>query len=127
MNYTKYFRLHEFACSCGCKKNKINRTFLKVLAAARSNSLDIDRSFIPFRISSGYRCKNHILSKKNPSSSHIKGLACDIIIKNSRERAVILGSLIGAGFTRFGLGSNFIHVDLDEDKKQGIMWDYYGV
>ena len=125
MSFRKYFRLSEFICMCGCNKNKIDRTFLKVLSSARKNSIDEDGKEIPYKISSGYRCEEHYLSKKNPSSSHIKGLACDIIIKNSRERAVILGSLIGAGFTRFGLGSNFIHVDLDEDKKPGVMWDYY--
>lgn len=125
MSYRKYFKLHEFTCSCGCNKNKINRIFLKVLSSARSKSIDENLKEIPYIISSGYRCENHHLSKKNPLSSHIKGLACDIIIKNSRERAVILGSLIEAGFTRFGLGSNFIHVDLDEDKKPCVMWDYY--
>ena len=120
----KYFKLKEFACFCGCGKNKINRTFLKVLDAARGYSKNEDGTGIPFIITRGYRCENHPESKKNPNSSHIKGLAADILVKNSRERAVILGALMNAGFSRFGIGHNFIHVDLDEDKIQGVIWVY---
>ena len=124
----KYFKLREFVCNC-CGKSKINRTFVKVLDAARAYSKDEDGSDIPFIITSGYRCENHPESKKNPQSSHIKGLAADILVKNSRERAVILGALMNAGFSRFGIsskknGANFIHVDLDEDKAQGVIWTY---
>ena len=124
MCYMKYFKLREFVCNCGCGKNKIDRTFIKVLDAARAYSKDEDGSDIPFIITSGYRCENHPESKKNPQSSHIKGLAADILVKNSRERAVILGALLNAGFSRFGIGHNFIHVDLDEEKTQGVIWTY---
>tara|TARA_R110000744_G_scaffold212097_1_gene331153 strand:+ start:247 stop:609 length:363 start_codon:yes stop_codon:yes gene_type:complete len=119
----KYFKLSEFSCNC-CGKNKINRTFVRILSAARQESKNEDGTDIPFIITSGYRCENHPESIKNPSSSHIKGLAADILVKNSRERAVILGALLNAGFTRFGMGHNFIHVDLDEDKIQGVIWTY---
>ena len=119
----KYFKLREFVCNC-CGKSKIKRTFVKVLDAARAYSKDEDGSDIPFIITSGFRCENHPESKKNPHSSHIKGLAADILVKNSRERAVILAALMNAGFSRFGIGHNFLHVDLDEDKKQGVIWKY---
>tara|TARA_Y100001938_G_C7745046_1_gene261152 strand:+ start:31 stop:396 length:366 start_codon:yes stop_codon:yes gene_type:complete len=120
----KYFKLREFVCNCGCHKNKIDRTFLKILNSARSYSKDDDGNDIPFIITSGYRCEKHPASIKNPTSSHIKGLAADILVKNSRERAVVLGALMNAGFCRFGIGHNFIHVDLDEDKKQVVIWTY---
>ena len=119
----KYFKLREFACNC-CGKNKINRTFVRILSAARERSKNEDGSGIPFIITSGWRCENHPESIKNPTSSHIKGLAADILVKNSRERAVVLGALMEAGFTRFGIGHNFIHVDIDEDKIQGVIWTY---
>ena len=118
----KYFKLREFVCNCGCGKNKINRTFIKVLDAARAFSKNEDGSDVPFIITSGYRCENHPVSK--PTSSHIKGLAADILVKNSRERAVILAALMNAGFSRFGIGHNFIHVDLDENKTQCVIWTY---
>jgi len=66
----KYFKLREFVCTC-CGKSKINRTFVKVLDAARAYSKDEDGSDIPFIITSGYRCENHPESVKNPNSSHI--------------------------------------------------------
>ena len=121
----KYFKLREFACNC-CGKNKINRTFVRILSAARERSKNEDGSGIPFIITSGWRCENHPESIKNPTSSHIKGLAADILVKNSRERAVVLGALMEAGFTRFGIGHNFIHTDLaDEDEKpQAVIWTY---
>jgi len=119
----KYFKLREFVCNC-CGKSKINRTFVKVLDAARGYSKNEDGTDIPFIITSGYRCKNHPESVKNSKSSHIKGLAADILVKNSRERAVILGALMEAGFTRFGIGHNFLHVDIDEDKPQAVIWTY---
>ena len=51
----KYFRLREFVCNCGCGKSKINRTFVKVLDAARGYSKNEDGSDIKFIITSGYR------------------------------------------------------------------------
>ena len=128
----KYFKLREFICNCGCGKNKINRTFVRILSAARENSKNKDGTDIPFIITSGYRCEKHPESikytKRNPNntSEHTKGLAADILVKNSRERAVILGALMTAGFSRFGIGHNFLHVDLaDEDEKpQGVVWTY---
>ena len=139
----KYFKLSEFACNCGCGKNKINRNFVRILSSARQESIDQDGSEIPFVISSGYRCENHIESinyvKRHPAkkgekqltSEHTKGLAADIVVKNSRERAVILGALMNSGLSRFGISHNrngfsFIHVDMaDEDlKPPGVIWTY---
>ena len=79
---------------------------------------------IPFTINSAYRSPEHPLSIKNPSSSHIKGLAVDIKIRSSRERFIILDALIAVGFTRIGIADTFIHVDLDLDKSQGVIWTY---
>ena len=89
--------------------------------------LDIAREYanIPFNITSAYRSKEHPLSIKNPSSSHIKGLAVDISTPNSRIRFKVLEALIKVGFKRIGVGHNFIHVDDDKDKSTEVMWDYY--
>ena len=137
---SKYFKLSEFACSCGCGTNKINRTFLKILISAREKSIDFNGREIPFIITSGYRCDNHQESikykKRNPNSSseHTKGLAVDILVKTSRERAVILSALMEAGLTRFGISHNkngfsFIHTDMGDmvensDKPMGVIWTY---
>ena len=88
--------------------------------------LDEARSYaeIPFIINSAYRSPEHPLSIKNPTSSHIKGLAVDISAKHSRERFLILDALLAVGFTRIGIASTFIHVDLDFDKSQNVVWTY---
>jgi len=115
----EYFNKEEFACKCGCNTNQINLDFLEDLDRARSYSN------IPYRITSGYRCLDHPLSIKNPSSSHIKGLAADIECKDSYQRAVIFGGLAEAGFVRIGLSKDgFIHVDSDQDKVQPVLWLY---
>ena len=88
--------------------------------------LDDARGFagIPFNINSAYRDKDHPLSISNPTSSHIKGLAVDISAKDSRQRFLILDALIHVGFTRIGIAGTFIHVDLDVDKSQNVIWTY---
>ena len=114
----EYFKIKEFACKCGCKTNNIDLDFIEDLDRARSYSR------IKYKITSGYRCSKHPLSIKNPTSSHIKGLAADIECKDNYDRAVILGGLAEAGFVRIGLGDGFIHVDSDQDKVQPVIWLY---
>jgi zinc D-Ala-D-Ala carboxypeptidase len=90
------------------------------------NKLDEAREYagIPFAINSAYRPKTHPLSISNPSSSHIKGLAVDISVKDSITRFKVLDALIAVGFTRIGIAGTFIHVDLDFDKAQDVIWTY---
>ena len=98
---------------------EMKANFLKKLQEARS------LAGIPFSINSGYRTKRH--NKRvggTPNSSHLKGLACDISCTNSTERALIMSSLIKVGFKRIGIGTSFIHVDLDLDKPQNVFWLY---
>ena len=79
---------------------------------------------IPFIINSAYRSPDHPLSIKNPTSSHIKGLAVDIKADNSRKRGIILDALRVVGFNRIGIAKTFIHVDLDVEKSQNVTWLY---
>ena len=90
------------------------------------NKLDEAREYsgIPFVINSAYRSPTHPLSIKNPTSSHIKGLAVDISVKDSNTRFKVLDALIAVGFTRIGIANSFIHVDLDFDKSQNVTWTY---
>ena len=90
------------------------------------HKLDKARSIanMPFIINSAYRSPEHPLSIKNPSSSHIKGLAVDIKATDSRTRFIIVDALIKAGFNRIGIADTFIHVDLDLDKSNKVIWTY---
>jgi zinc D-Ala-D-Ala carboxypeptidase len=99
-------------------ENNMNKDFLFVLDEAR------EFAGIPFVINSAYRSPEHPLSIKNPSSSHIKGLAVDIKATDSITRFKIVKALIEVGFTRIGIADTFIHVDLDLDKTQNVIWTY---
>jgi zinc D-Ala-D-Ala carboxypeptidase len=114
----KYFKKSEFTCKCGCGETVISDDLLY--------SLDEAREFakLPFVISSGYRCENHPESKKNPTSSHIKGLAVDIKCTDSKTRAIIMDALGYVGFRRFGIAKSFIHVDIDNEKSNPVIWLY---
>ena len=76
-------------------------------------------------INSGYRTAKH--NEKvggKPASSHTKGLAVDIACTNSTDRFLLEGILREVGFTRIGIGSTFIHVDIDKEKAQKVLWTY---
>lgn len=80
---------------------------------------------IPFYINSAFRTKednDRVGGKKD--SSHLKGLAVDIKVNDSRTRSIVLNALIGAGFTRIGIADTFIHVDNDKSKSQNVIWTY---
>ena len=116
----RYFNRDEFACKCGCGMNEIDNSFITLLDNAR------ELSGKPYIITSGYRCENHPLSKQNPTSSHIRGLAADIKCDNSELRAYIVGGLAEVGFNRLGIAGlengNFIHVDCDDEKPAPRIW-----
>mgnify|MGYP003656262024 FL=1 len=99
-------------------QDNMNVDFLNKLDEAR------EHAGIPFVINSDYRSPTHPLSIKNPTSSHIKGLAVDISVKDSNTRFKVLDALIAVGFTRIGIANSFIHVDLDFDKSQNVIWTY---
>lgn len=115
-----HFNISEFDSpdKKGSGKN-MDKTFLSMLDEARHIAN------IPFKINSGYRTKER--NKKVggvKSSSHLKGLACDISCIDSRSRFIILNALIDAGFTRIGIAKTFIHCDIDIDKVQQVIWVY---
>lgn len=121
MRIAKNFRIEEFRCPC-CDQildSLAFRVFVSKLQEAR------DIAGIPFTITSGYRCCSH--NSKiggNLNSSHLKGIAADILTKTSSDRYSIVDSLIKAGFKRLGIGKGYIHADLDKDKSQFLIWTY---
>lgn len=106
---SKYFKEIEY---------KMDKGFLEKLDEAR------EFAGFPFFINSAYRSEDHPESIKNPSSSHIKGLAVDIGVRDSRTRYLVLDALIHVGFNRIGIADTFIHVDDDRDKSSGVIWTY---
>jgi zinc D-Ala-D-Ala carboxypeptidase len=106
---TKYFKEVEY---------KMDKDFLCKLDQAR------EFAGFPFFINSAWRSPDHPESIKNPTSSHIKGLAVDIRARDSRTRYLIIDALMHVGFNRIGISDTFIHVDDDKDKSCGVIWTY---
>ena len=121
----KHFNLSEFDCKCGeCshKGKDMDIDFMIKLDKAR------ETAGIPFKITSGARCLEHNKAIGGVSKSSHCNLPCnasDISITDSTKRFIIIQSLIEAGFTRIGIGKNFIHCDTDKLKSQRVCWTYY--
>jgi uncharacterized protein YcbK (DUF882 family) len=79
----------------------------------------------PMRVTSGYRTEDHNQKVGGvSSSSHLKGLAIDVACTNSKNRFKMLTALLGVGFNRIGIASTFIHIDVDKNKSQNVIWTY---
>ena len=113
----KHFSKSEFKCPC-CSKAVVSRKLVFMLDLAR------DIAGVPFKISSGYRCKKHNLEVGGvKDSAHLKGLAVDIEVPDNVSRLKILRALVIVGFNRIGISKGFIHVDIDKSKPNNI-WLY---
>ena len=118
MNLT-YFSLSEFA-SPDLPDSGVNMDgeFLAKLDNARAIAN------IRFKITSGYRTKEHNAEVGGVSnSSHLIGVAADIAVGGGHDRYVILSALIKAGFRRIGVAKTFIHCDTDHSKPDSV-WTY---
>jgi len=112
----KYFKYSEFKCPC-CGKNETSPELIKRLDVAR------EIAKVKFIITSGYRCEKHnAFIKGSKNSSHLKGLAADILCVNPDTRYIILKALLQAGFNRIGIYEKHIHVDIDYTKPHGVVW-----
>ena len=116
----KYFNLTEFDSPDEVGSGyRMDKDFLYRLDTARGIA------GIPFKINSGYRTESHnTYVGGRVGSSHKKGLAVDIGYYGSRERYLILNSLMQVGFTRFGIAKTFIHCDVDKSKDPDVIWLY---
>jgi uncharacterized protein YcbK (DUF882 family) len=114
-----YFTEKEFNQEGKVVYDKMNPLFINKLNQARSYSS------MPWNITSSWRDPIH--NKEvggSETSSHLKGVAVDIFAGSSKAKWIIVTALLRAGFTRIGIGSNFIHVDMDMEKTQNVIWTY---
>lgn len=114
-----YFSTLELKCKC-CGLVKMDDDFMYDLQEARVMAKT------PFKITSGYRCEAHNMAVGgSDTSSHLLGLAVDIASgESSRQRYMIISSLMAVGLSRIGIGKDFIHVDGDKGKNQKLIWLY---
>lgn len=118
MKLSKHFDSREFDSPDEPGSGKLmDEFFIQKLEEARQIAK------IPFRINSGYRTPAYNRKVHGVSSSaHLFGLAADISCQISFHRYIILNSLLAVGFSRIGLYSNYIHVDIDKSKPQQVIF-----
>jgi len=114
-----YFSYDELACK-HCKESHFDKEFLKICNWARHIS------GVPFVVTSAYRCEEYNSSKEVggvSNSSHVKGLAMDIMPKDQHHRFRILAALITVGIKRIRIypKKGHIHFDGDTDKAQELL------
>ena len=114
----KYFNTSEFdSPDVPGTGKKMQHSTLLMLCEARKIA------DVPFKINSGYRTIAHNTEVGGVSNSaHLKGYAADISTPNGKHQEKILRALRQAGFKRFGVYKNFVHVDSDPTKKQFVAW-----
>ena len=79
----------------------------------------------PVHITSGYRCKKHNEEVgSSPTSSHLTGKAADFAVTSDKDRFKFLEAIFTYGPHRVGIGSDFIHIDVDKRKAQEVCWGY---
>ena len=97
----------------------MDKTLLEMLDEVR------DKFDKPIHINSGFRTPAHNETVGGvETSSHLKGLAVDISCNTSKDKFDLVNCLLDVGFSRIGIANSFIHVDIDPDKAQGVIWTY---
>tara|TARA_R110001583_G_scaffold41335_2_gene131606 strand:+ start:14733 stop:15122 length:390 start_codon:yes stop_codon:yes gene_type:complete len=117
-----YFDLSEFdqPGKPGSGKENMDINLLMIIDNMRN------KSGIPYKITSGYRDEKYNASIGGvKNSSHCKGLAVDIAAPTSKAKFLIIEAALHFGIQRIGVGSNFIHIDIDDiDKPAQVCWTY---
>ena len=116
----KYFKYEEFdSPDIKGSGKKMDAKLLMMLDRIR------DIVGEPLIITSGYRSESWNAKVGGvEGSSHTKGLAVDIAVRNSRMRFKVINAIQEVGITRIGIADNFIHIDIDPDKHKNVIWTY---
>ena len=125
MSYTsKYFRIDEYKCKCGCGLIHLSDNALYMFDRIR------EAYGKPMIVSSGCRCGSHNAKVHGSvNSAHLPaedGLcyAMDIKCTNSVDRFNLVKSALSIGATRIGIAKTFVHVDFSPHLDQTVMWVY---
>lgn len=118
----KHFKDSDFECKCGhCGLgiDDMEPELMDKLQVAR------ELAEAPFTINSAVRCE-FWNDKQGGSlkSSHMSGFALDIKCDRSYPRFRMFKAILDAGFKRIGVRKDFIHVDVDPNKDEEVLWTY---
>ena len=113
-----YFKSDEFKCPC-CDIVIVSGWLIHLLNKVRTGLGK------PMVVNSGYRCKKHNREVGSfDDSAHRRGTAADIKCTDSVDRFKIIKLAYEVGFKRMGIEGNFIHLDVDEELPQRVLWFY---
>lgn len=117
----RYFKESEFnKCSPACSLQDMDQNFMDTLDAIRS------LAGIPLVLNSAYRSLEHeVKMGRSGTSSHCKGIAADIRCNSDSNRWKIIDAARRLGVKRLGIGKTYIHIDIDREKTQEVIWHYY--
>ena len=80
---------------------------------------------IKLQYNSGYRCVEcNAAAGGVKNSAHLRGKAVDVVIHGSGERFWLVSNAVRLGWFRIGIGRNFVHLDIDSDLPDHVMWVY---
>ena len=111
----QYFNRKEFACSCGCGFDAVDKVLLDVLTTVR------EHFNTPVTITSGCRCESH--NKKiggAKKSYHVRGKAADIKVRGFHAEEVY-NFISQQCPSHFGviLYPSWVHIDVRDMKYRG--------
>lgn len=79
----------------------------------------------PLVLHSGMRSQTHNTDVGGVNeSAHTLGFAVDIDCQDSQSRFDLIKIFTDLGIRRIGIGKTFLHVDIDPDKPQSVVWLY---
>ena len=116
-----YFHPSEFQrCTPPCSIEQMDQRFLDLLDVVR------EAAGIPLVLNCAYRSMEWDLALgRSGNSAHTRGLAVDIRCNTSANRYRIIRAALLCGIRRVGVGSSFVHLDVDPSLPQDVIWHYY--
>ncbi|MCL2690424.1 MAG: D-Ala-D-Ala carboxypeptidase family metallohydrolase [Chitinispirillia bacterium] len=129
MRIREYFKTRELICRCGCglmpNDNSIERLYaLRILYGKPMIINSAGRCVDHNRAVGGSTGSIHLPAKHRVgASSGWGGAAFDIRVSSRIETAVIEALALKCGFTGFGYGNGFIHID-DAKRPEEMRWLY---
>ena len=116
MKGIKHFAKSEFDCK-ETGENNMDIEFLTKVDHLR------EICGFPFRITSGFRSKDHSVEIRKPKGgTHTQGIACDIMCDSGSKRYTLVKHALALGFTGIGIADSFIHVDTRTTHP--VIWSY---
>lgn len=119
-NQIRFFASHEF----DSPDEPGSGVHMQFDLVSRLDALRAELGY-PLRINSGIRSAAHNTEVDGVNgSAHVSGFAADIYCRSSRDRLYLLRAAMHLGFHRIGIGTTFIHLDVDPTKPPDVAWLY---